>query len=212
MLIFLPILLAATQASVPAPTAAPPSAQRGRQQVFIAPSGEPFRAYGDTPYPIAQWFSGADKNGDGKLDSSEFDADFLRFFEALDINHDGVIDAGEKLRYENTVAPETQGNSTLGAAGEQTTFEDFNAPDVDPPKPKYGAIPFGAARFDLLGLPEPVAAMDLRIRGRISRADADEAARTRFRQLDTQHRGYLTLDALPKTFAQGRGVIPRAKY
>src|SRR5690242_8676306 len=71
MLAFLPILLMTAQAAAPPANAAP----QGRPQVFIAPSGEPFRVYGDVPYPIADWFSGADTNGDGKLDSGEFSAD-----------------------------------------------------------------------------------------------------------------------------------------
>ena len=70
-------------------------------------------------------------------------------------------------------------------------------------KPKYGSNPIGAARFDLLGMPEPVAAMDTELRGRISRSVAEEAAQVRFGLLDQQHPGYLTLDTLPPTFAEG---------
>jgi hypothetical protein len=51
-------------------------------------------------------------------------------------------------------------------------------------------------------MPEPVAAMDTELRGRISRSVAEQAARDRFNLLDGSHRGYLTLDALPPTFAQ----------
>ena len=81
-------------------------------------------------------------------------------------------------------------------------------------KPKYGLNPTGAARFDLLGLPEPVAAMDTELRGRISRSAAEQAARDRFKALDDSHRGYLTLDTLPPTFTEPgggkrRGAKPR---
>jgi hypothetical protein len=202
MLAFLPFLLLAA----PAGDAAP----QGRPQVFIAPSGEPFRVYGEVPYPIADWFAGADKNGDGKLDFGEFNADFLRFFDALDVNHDGAIDSIEKTRYEGTVAPETLGGSWTGVREVDSNKEwaskfggDVDLPKVDRPKRTKGRVPTGAARFDLLGLPEPVASMDLELRGRISRRAASEVAQLRFNQLDTAHRGYLTLDALPETPVEG---------
>ena len=203
MLAFLPVLLFAAAAVDAAP--------QGRSQVFIAPSGEPFRVHGEVPYPIADWFSGADKNADGKLDYAEFNADFLRFFDTLDVNHDGAIDSIEKTRYEGEVAPETLGGSWTGARERDSNKEwasrfssDVSLPKVDRPQRNNGRVPTGAARYDLLGLPEPVAAMDLELRGRISRRAAGEVAQLRFNQLDTLHRGYLTLDALPETPVEGR--------
>jgi hypothetical protein len=208
MLALLPILLFAAQGAAPAGDDAP----QGRPQVFIAPSGEPFRAYGEVPYPIADWFSGADKNADGKLDPGEFSADFLRFFDALDVNHDNAIDSIEKTRYEAEVAPETLGGAWTGARERDANKDwaskfggDVNLPSVARPKRNNGRVPTGAARFDLLGLPEPVAAMDLELRGRISRGAAGEVAQMRFNQLDTLHRGYLTLDTLPETPVESRG-------
>lgn len=215
MLALLPILLLAAQGDDAAGGAAP----QGRLQVFIAPSGEPFRTHGDVPYPIAQWFAGTDKNGDGKLDYAEFDADFLRFFDQLDSNHDGAIDTTEKLHYESTVVPETLGSSWSLAArrdeeDEKVDFgngDDQGATTMKKAKPRYGSNPIGAARFDLLGLPEPVAAMDTELRGRITRRVAEEAARQRFAALDEDHRGYLTLDALPPTYAEPGGGKRRGK-
>lgn len=206
MIALLPLLLAAQAAASPA-AAAP----QGPPQVFIAPSGEPFRVYGDVPYPVADWFAGADKNGDGKLDAGEFTADFLRFFDTLDANHDGAIDSLEKSNYESTVAPETLGGSWVGTR-QVDANEEWNSkfaagtslPQVDRPKRDKGRVPTGAARYDLLGLPEPVAAMDMELRGRITRRAAGEAAQLRFNQLDTAHRGYLTLAELPPTPAEGR--------
>jgi hypothetical protein len=49
----------------------------------------------------------------------------------------------------------------------------------------------------MLGLPEPVAAMDLTVRGRISRQDARDSAILRYSLLDTEDRGYLSYDTLP---------------
>jgi hypothetical protein len=208
MIAILPLLLLAAAGDPPAAADAP----RGPAQVFIAPSGEPFRVYGDAPYPVAAWFAGADKNGDGKLDPAEFTADFMRFFDQLDQNHDGAIDSVEKARYENEVVPETLGGSWYPKSQGQANAEwdssfskDVNLPHVDRPIRGNQEVPIGAARFDLLGLPEPVAAMDLEVRGRISRRMAGDVAQMRFNQLDPQHRGYLTLDQLPRTPAEGRG-------
>jgi hypothetical protein len=200
------LLLAAQPDSPPAPPAS-----GGRVQTFVAPSGEPFRVNGDAAYPVAAWFSGADKNADGKLDLEEFTADFLRFFDQLDVNHDGAIDSVERTRYENQIVPETLGGSSFRESQQAQSVDDSDiagegaSGTTDPPKPKYGANPIGAARFDLLGLPEPVAAMDTELRGRISRRVAQDAARQRFGALDDLHRGYLTLDRLPPTYAQHGG-------
>ena len=210
---FLPILLLSALSA-----AASADDSSGKEKVFIAPSGEPYRVAGDQPYPVAAWFAAADKNGDGKLDPAEFQADFMQFFDAIDVNHDGAIDGTERTRYENEVAPETLGSSWSGPSQEETNAEwnskfddDVNLPDVDRPAAKVGERRTGAGRFDLLGLPEPVAAMDMELRGRISRRAATEAATFRFNQLDAMHRGYLTLDALPKSPADRSGGDDRRK-
>jgi hypothetical protein len=212
MIALLPVLLFAAQGDAQAADAVPPA----RAQTFIAPSGEPFRVSGNVAYPVAQWFAGADKNGDGKLDVDEFVADFMRFFDQLDVNHDGAIDGIERTRYENQVAPETLGEAServntfandeddSDIAGQGAADSDSGPVSAPAAKPRYGSNPTGAARFDLLGMPEPVAAMDTELRGRISRRVAEEAARYRFGLLDDQHLGYLTLAALPPTYSQSR--------
>ncbi len=203
---FLPILLLAAVGT----TAFADQPSGGREKIFIAPSGEPFRVPSDQPYPVAKWFAGADANHDGKLDFTEFEADFMRFFDQLDVNHDGAIDGIERTRYENEVVPETltswQFSSRRIEGSEDVDFagDDNGASTIKRDKPRYGANPIGAARFDLLGLPEPVAAMDTELRGRISRHIAEQAARQRFDALDEQHLGYLTLDSLPPTYAERR--------
>ena len=214
---YIPVLLVAAFGTA----AIADDASNGRQQTFIAPSGEPFHAYGDAPYPVAAWFAGADTNHDGKLDFAEFEADFMRFFDQLDVNHDGAIDGVERTRYENQIAPETLGSSwTLEARrNEEAEDVDFGSGDdqgattIKRDKPRYGSNPIGAARFDLLGMPEPVAAMDTELRGRITRSIAERAARDRFNALDEGNLGYLTLASLPPTYAQGhhhggRGARP----
>lgn len=77
--------------------------------VFISPHGRPYRAPAGAPYPIADWFRDADRNGDGKLDQAEFLADAAAFFEFLDQNGDGALDGGEIAFYEHRIAPEVLG-------------------------------------------------------------------------------------------------------
>jgi len=208
-IVLLPVfLLAAAADAAPADPA-----RHARMQTFIAPSGEPFRRPGDEPYPVAAWFAAADKNGDGKLDLAEFTADFMRFFDQLDLDHDGAIDGTERAHYENEIAPETLGSSWSLSARRDEEAEDVDfgsgddqgASTLKKAKPRYGSNPVGAARFDLLGLPEPVAAMDIQVRGRISRSVAQEVARQRFAALDEQHLGYLSLETLPPSYAEGGG-------
>lgn len=66
--------------------------------------------------------------------------------------------------------------------------------------------PRGAGRFDLLRIPQPIAAMDVGLNGRISRQEAEDAAAFRFSLLDAHKRGYLLLAELPETFAQGHRI------
>jgi hypothetical protein len=222
----LALLATAATQTLPALPAEPDRPYREfRQQVFIAPSGEPFRAAQDAPYPVAEWFARADANHDGRLTEAEFTADFVRFCASLDVNHDGVIDAEEIDRYETTIAPEVHasdfggggpgaGERRGGGGGRHGGHRGGGRGGGDEgressgssarPVGSYGNRPQGAGRFDLLGLPEPVSAMDTDFRARIGRQDVLDAAGVRFGALDTQHHGYLTLGDLPETAAQSR--------
>ena len=220
MIAFIPALLFAMQAAAevaPAPPAEPEpepelvievQGQGGPARIFFAPSGEPFRAFGDDPDPKLTWFRQADADADGKVSVEEFEVDFLRFVESLDTDGDGEIGLAERIYYEEEIAPETHsGTWTGGIEGEprRTSRADVApgaagsslAERAPSRKRRYREIPVGAARYDMLGLPEPVAAMDLRVRGRISRQDARDSANLRYSFLDTDDRGYLTYDALP---------------
>lgn len=226
------LLAAAAQAaSQPLPASAPPpspppSGPAGegwrhhapRQQVFVAPSGEPFRAAPDAPYPVADWFAQANATHDGKLTQAQFTADFVRFAATLDLNHDGTIDGAELQNYETNIVPEVHAPDFGGGHGGPGGMGGGAGPgggDGGAGHGHYGGnwggggaarpdIPKGAARFGLLALPEPVAAMDTDRNGRISREEVLAAAAYRFAQLDTAHHGYLTLGELPKTWLQTR--------
>ena len=100
--------LAAPLASQPVHSAVDPERIEvlAYRQLFIAPSGEPFRAIAGAPYPVAAWFAQADANHDGRIDLGEFNADFMRFFDRLDTNHDGMLSSAEIKAYETDFAPE----------------------------------------------------------------------------------------------------------
>lgn len=222
MIAFISALLLAVQAeTAPPPSPPPPPAepeaelvievegQGGKARIFFAPSGEPFRAYGDDPDPKLTWFRQADANADGMLSFEEFEADFLRFVEVLDTDGNGEIGLAERIHYETEIAPETHsGTWTGGIEGEPRRTSRADAQmgssglgsliERAPSRQRrYREIPIGAARYDMLGLPEPVAAMDIRVRGRISRQDAQDSATLRYSLLDTDDRGYLTYETLP---------------
>lgn len=236
------LLLAALAqaASAPPLPAEPPHRTWDGRQTFIAPSGEPFHAPADAPYPSAQWFAQADANHDGKLTVTEFTVDFIHFVDRLDADHDGVVDSAELDAYEKDVAPEVHGGDWIdvggggggrhgrdghggghrhggggggwsgghgggGGGGDEGGGGDGEGSTYHPIGSTFaGQRPRGAARFDLLGFPEPVAAMDVNLNGRITRDEALEAASLRFDSLDTEHRGYLAFDKLPQTPAEQR--------
>lgn len=172
------------------------------EHLFIAPSGEPFRAELQAPYPVGVWFARADADHDGRLTLAEFTADSLTFFDAMDVNHDGVVDGFEGQAYERTIVPE------LGAQRADL--------GIRPPPRRSGGLfgggrvrqgdAEGAALYGLLNEPQPVAGADSDLDRKISRAEATAAAQRRFRRLDTDNDGALRLDSLPTTQAQIRAA------
>ena len=185
-------------------------------QVFLAPSGEPFRAPRGAPYPVVNWFAEADSNGDGKLSKSEFSADFVRFFDKLDVDHDGRLNDPEIRRYERDVAPEVQSGTVQGPRETYQTGDDakdgpdHESADADSKKPRQNAVnvyraPAGGASYGLLAIPEPITGMDVNFNGLITRDEVLLAAQRRFRLLDSKNQGFLTLSALPRTQVQEHG-------
>ena len=185
--------------------------------LFISPSGQPFRAKADAPYPVVDWFRGADKNADGKLERAEFVADAAAFFKTLDLNGDGVLGRGEIAYYEQRVCPELLGGrirtGEAGRMGARLWLAQAPAPapidpagDQPPPEPKppsgIDETGQGAAPFSLLDEPEPVLAADLDLDGIITRKNFLKLADLHFITLDETERGYLTLATLPKTQVQ----------
>ena len=192
----------------------PGGAPRRLPNVFISPAGEPFRAAPGEPYPVSQWFARADADHDGRLSRAEFKSDAAAFFAKLDVNHDGVIDGLELQDYEQTVAPEIlpriEGLHAMEGFFFIVTLCYEIYTDTRPgrgrqglaskqPEPPRGIGVQGAAVYSLVNTPEPIAAADAQLDGRITRAEFAAAVDRRFDLLDKAGAGYLTLAALPKT-------------
>ncbi len=196
--------------------------------LFISPCGKPYRSGPGEPYPSIVWFKEADKNGDGKLDQTEFRADAEAFFQVLDRNADGVISNQEAAYYEYRIAPEIvvtsqgrlddsrlplnqrpgfvraqmPGPPSLQSTGERSQNED---PGFDSHLRMTSRM--GAVQFSYFPEPEPVRAADRNLDYKITLAEFIAAADRHFKTLDKKGLGYLTYDALPKTPIQTAGGI-----
>lgn len=200
----------------------------GRTNLFISPSGQPFRAAADDPYPVAAWFAAADADHDGRLTLPEFTRDADRFFDQLDANHDGVIDGPEVTVYEHTIAPEilTEGSRSGeqasgqrqwsgggggmgGGMGHRGRRGGGGASGGQNGSTQSRITLQGAMPYSLIPLAEPVASADGNFDGRITREEFLAAAKDRFDELDASNQGYLTLSGLPKTPVQSQGARHR---
>jgi hypothetical protein len=171
--------------------AADSSDLEGPQNLFISPSGEPFTASVDDPYPIVKWFKRMDKKGDGMVDRDEFRADALTFFDTLDRNHDGILGQAEIQVYEHTIVPEIlYQNGTPAPAAQDDDTPQKLTPDQ------------GAAFYGLFQEPEPVMSADRNFDFLVSRQEFLDQADRHFRALDVKGKGYLTLSDLPQTPAE----------
>ena len=191
---------AAATASAAPPPGPPPgrAAQGGGMEIFISPSGEPFRGAGG----LAAWFAGADADADGLVPLAEFEADAVRMFGQLDTDQNGSIDGFETQAYEREIAPEIR--SLGGARPPPGAGRGPGAEGERPRRPMLGmarAAPparrEGAARFGLLNEPHPVRGADADLSGRVSLEEWLKAAARRFGLLDQDGDGVLTADSLP---------------
>lgn len=173
--------------------------------LFISPAGEPFRASVDADYPVTVWFARADKNSDGALSVDEFVADALAFFDVLDTDKDGLVDGFENVEYEKVVAPEILGVMRRPDRSRGEGRWSLFSREPKPERSRGGRRatgPQGAAQYGLLNEPHPVRGADANLDGKVSRAEAEATAGRRFRLLDLDGDGRLTLATLPKTPAQ----------
>jgi hypothetical protein len=89
-----------------------------------------------------------------------------------------------------------------GGGGGRGHHQDDGAPAGPRGPAAGGASMEGAAPFDLLAEPEPVSGSDMDLDGRITLAEFLSSADRRFRRLDTDGDGKLTLATLPHTLQQ----------
>jgi hypothetical protein len=185
--------------------------------------GEPFRSSDPDVDLVGLWFAQADANKDGKLTLAEMQRDADRFFDTLDVNHDGEIDPDEISRYEDEIAPEIRGSSGMGFGGSENGGRaaggggrggrgghggghrgggggegrgEEGSSGGQPQMARPEGLK-GAGRFGILNIPEPVASADYDFNRGISRAEFRRAAAERFLLLDVKHHGLITRDELP---------------
>ena len=185
---------------------------------FISPMGEPFRPRNATDDTLARWFNQADADHDGRVTPSEMKADADRFFATLDTDADGQIDPEELIQYEWEFAPDIQLSSRLKRQpGEAAPAKPAEAAENSEglrqrrgrgePDWLSGGLQ-GAARYGLLNMPEPVAAADADFNRAITRAEFEQAALERFRLLDVDRQGALTLARLDTVWT---GVLAKVR-
>jgi hypothetical protein len=167
-----------------------------RAQLFISPSGQPFRAPPGQPYPVAAWFAQADRDHDGKLTREEFRADADAFFQQLDLNHDGEISMPEVTHWEDEVVPEITRATMGGFGGGRVGPLSRNVADTRAQ---------GAALYSVINEPHPIRGADADFSFAVSKAEWRAAADRRFDLLDDKagvKDGVILLADLPKTPVQ----------
>lgn len=172
-----------------------------RQQVFISPAGEPFRAPRGEPYPVVAWFARVDADRDGAISRQEFTADALAFHARLDTDKDGQVDGFEIADYETAIAPEILSPLDRGDEGPGAVVVDIRRRPLfgGADREVYGRSRNGAGLYGLINEVQPVMAQDADFDRRIDTREVAATARDRFAILDRDRDGKLILATLPKT-------------
>lgn len=167
------------------------------EPLFISPFGEPFMGEHGGPWPVAEWFAGADADADGAVTFTEFQADGQRWFVHLDANEDGRIGYSELAAYE------------AGLSGVRGAQAGVSAPATHNGRPmtgshisRGGSGPQGYGRIADAGyfnLPQPVKGADTNIDQQVTGEEWTAAVHRWFQMLDTDRDGRLTLATLPET-------------
>lgn len=169
-----------------------------RMQLFISPSGQPFRAPPGAPYPVAAWFAQADADHDGRLTRDEFRADADAWFKTLDTNGDGQIDIPETTHWEEAIVPEITRMSMGGMGPGGGRGRRGGGPGGEGLDTRRQ----GAAAYSLINEPQPIRGADADYSLSVTRKEWRAAADRRFALLDTDGDGVILLSDLPPTPAQ----------
>lgn len=222
-------LLAAAATTV-ACAGGPPGSPGGtdapqRTAMFISPFGEPFMAEPGEPWPVSDWFIGADMDLDQAVTFEEFSADGRRWFGDLDRDRSGRLDQAELAAYEARLrllahgpgqgaSPHRDG-SRLGGGNDRLPPMTLAgpAPQDGPPEglPRRRRGPGGraggygpVAEAGFFNLPQPVKAADVNVDQRVTGEEWAAATERWFLALDTDRDGRLTMAGLPRTPLQMR--------
>lgn len=182
------------------PFAPPPPPVPG---LFVSPFGETFTAEVGQPWPVADWFLGADENLDGVLTLEEFSADGRRWFARLDTDRDGRLNQAELLAYEQSLRDVGSGIRAAGPGAPPPQARAGSRMGRNPGRagpPRYGIV----AEAGFFNLPQPVKSADVNIDQRVTPEEWANATQRWFLSLDGDRDGKLTLATLPKTPLQAR--------
>lgn len=198
------------------------SALAGGPGLFVSPFGQLFKSDPGQPWPVGQWFAGADTDSDGRITGLEFVADGQRVFRALDVRADNRLTPDEIARYEQGLDAARAtipgfasfggppglpgrgyGGMALGQSGQEIESRVPPTPIRGPRSPNgplaYG--PIAAAGF--FNYPQPIKAADTDTNQTVTAQEWAQATDRWFQSLDTDHDGALTLATLPRTPLQG---------
>ena len=215
------VLILAACAGVPGPGPGPGQGLGGGPRpadapLFISPFGEPFIGEPGSPWPVAEWFEGADANADSVLDLPEFTRDGARWFAHLDQNGDGRIGYAELSAYEASLrdmrgfqaagprrdagGPGTRGGPPPRLGATQSGPPGGGGRPNGPPGGRGGSQGYGRiADAGFFNLPQPVKGADFNIDQQVTGEEWAQATQRWFLVLDGDHDGQLTLSTLPMT-------------
>jgi hypothetical protein len=164
-----------------------------------------------------RFFQRLDVNGDGAIDSLELQNYEHRIVPEI-LSGPGAVGRIDPpaaiIRVSDIILVQMGGGGGMGGGGmgggggggrRGGKGGGSKSPDPTAP-PRSDTSMAGAAPYNLLREPEPVAASDLSFTGRITVADFKRRAEQRFDTLDTDKQGFLTLESLPKTTVQDRAA------
>ncbi len=166
------------------------------QQLFLSPSGQPFRAARNQAYPTPQWFAQADADRDGRLTRAEFRADAEAWFKVIDADGDGLVGMPEATRWEDDLVPELARNPGGAGGGRRGP----------PGRNELQTYSQGAAPYSLINEPHPIRGADTDLSFSVSLAEWRAAADRRFAVLDADGDGAVALTDLRLTLAQRTGL------